>query len=315
MKAKAISVVEHAPAETTIHRIWDGREVVRFSTEVTDVCVIDTDEFGLAIFMDEQLQSTAADERIYHESLVAPAMALTDFMNKQVLILGGGEGCVAREVLSWGATHVDQIDWDAAFVRWAKDNLQEWNERAYDDGAFHFIHGEAFEVLAGRRLGKTYDVVIVDLYDPVSDTVSHFTEILGHAMDHLSPGGVMSVYCGLRHTSTLQAADDIIPELLKKDGHVVPYRVHIPSFGGEALFLLVAKGPLAASYFPLNVSKLMSHNPTFMDACNWGRATAWGADAPVSWRGAAKVLSRGFGPEDAAAVDRAALEAALVDGK
>lgn len=311
-----VSVVENSPSEGTVSRIWEGEEVSCFTTARTDVCVIDTAEFGRVLFMDDQLQSTAADERMYHESLVSPAMALGHGQNKRVLILGGGEGCVAREVLGWSeAREVVQVDWDAEFVEWAKKNMNEWNERSYSDSAFRFVHGDAREVLVRKELSGNFDVVIVDLYDPEEATIDNFIEILRHAMDYLAPGGVLSVYCGMYHTSKLQATDDIIPELLKKDGHVVPYRVHIPSFGGEALFLLVAKGALAASYFPLNPSKLTSHKPTFMDACNWGRAVAWGVDAPVSWRGGAKVLSRGFGPEDAAAVDRAALEAALVDGK
>ena len=60
--------------------------------------VIETAAFGRTLVMDDKTQSTEVDEKVYHESLVHPAM-LAHGAPKTVFIGGGGEFATAREVL------------------------------------------------------------------------------------------------------------------------------------------------------------------------------------------------------------------------
>ena len=62
------------------------------------VQVIETAAFGRTLVMDDKTQSTEVDEKVYHESLVHPAM-LAHGAPKTVFIGGGGEFATAREVL------------------------------------------------------------------------------------------------------------------------------------------------------------------------------------------------------------------------
>lgn len=63
-----------------------------------EIIVADVEDFGRSLILDGYIQSSEADEHIYHESLVHPAMVLHPNPTK-VLIIGGGEGATLREVL------------------------------------------------------------------------------------------------------------------------------------------------------------------------------------------------------------------------
>ena len=89
-------VEESAPTEQHHHAIdrvyYEGR------SDFQQVAVIGTPVFGKMLILDGDTQSSQGDEKIYHETLVQPAMAgAAD--NSDVLILGGGEGATLREVL------------------------------------------------------------------------------------------------------------------------------------------------------------------------------------------------------------------------
>ena len=72
--------------------LYDGR------TDYQSVKIVRTSSFGLCLVLDGKIQSSEADEFIYHETLVHPAM-LTHPDPKNVFIAGGGEGATLRDVL------------------------------------------------------------------------------------------------------------------------------------------------------------------------------------------------------------------------
>lgn len=68
---------------------------VSTKTKYQEVQIVDLEEFGRALILDGYVQSTEADEFLYHESLVQPAMT-THPNPARVLIIGGGEGATLR---------------------------------------------------------------------------------------------------------------------------------------------------------------------------------------------------------------------------
>ena len=89
-------VEEFSPAEQHHHAV----EELYFSgrSQYQQVAVLRSPVFGKMLVLDGDTQSSQADERIYHETLVHPALAGADD-RRDVLILGGGEGATLREVL------------------------------------------------------------------------------------------------------------------------------------------------------------------------------------------------------------------------
>ena len=68
-------------------------------TRYQEVMIVDSACFGPELVLDGKTQSSEADEFVYHEGLVQPAM-VTHPGPRTVFIAGGGEGATAREVLS-----------------------------------------------------------------------------------------------------------------------------------------------------------------------------------------------------------------------
>ena len=89
-------VESFAPTEEHHHAIEETYYAGRSAFQ--DIAVIRTPTFGKMLVLDGDTQSSQHDEKIYHESLVHPALAAVDD-RREVLILGGGEGATLREVL------------------------------------------------------------------------------------------------------------------------------------------------------------------------------------------------------------------------
>lgn len=87
------------------------------------------------LFLNGNLQYCSTDEQRYHEPMVHPVMNLSPMKNR-VLILGGGDGCVLREVLKYEqVTKVLLVDLDPEITRLAKENLilRRINQNAFKD--------------------------------------------------------------------------------------------------------------------------------------------------------------------------------------
>ncbi|MER5178841.1 polyamine aminopropyltransferase [Streptomyces sp. NPDC002896] len=138
------------------------RAVVR--TDEQEIVLTAGRNGSVDLFFDGRLQMSSLDERRYHEALVQPAM---NGPHAHVLILGGGDGLAAREVLRYsGVRRVDVVELDAGVVRLARTDpaLSALNGHVYRDPRVNVIGGGAFHRLRG--MDHTYDVVISDLPDP-----------------------------------------------------------------------------------------------------------------------------------------------------
>src|SRR5258708_24506190 len=85
-----------------------------------------------ALLIDGDLQFDSRDERLYHEALVLPALALVEGRSERpldVLICGGGDGLAAREALKAARVRrLDLVDYDAELVAFARSELAALNE-------------------------------------------------------------------------------------------------------------------------------------------------------------------------------------------
>ncbi|MFF8672529.1 polyamine aminopropyltransferase [Streptomyces sp. NPDC015242] len=151
----------------------------------------------LDLFLDGRLRVSERDERRYHEALVHPAMTGP---HTRVLILGGGDGLAAREVLRHpGVNRVDVVEVDAEVVRLARTDpgLSTLNQHAFGDPRVHVTTGDVFAWLRGAP-PAAYDVVVSDLPDPgiTASTKLYSQEFYGLARRVLAPGGRVVVHAG-----------------------------------------------------------------------------------------------------------------------
>jgi spermidine synthase len=176
-----------------------GRDVrVALQTGVQEV-VLSGGTHGrpLDLFLDGRLRVSGRDELRYHEALVHPAMTGP---HARVLVLGGGNGLAAREVLRHPSVdRVDVVELDAEVVRLARTDpaLSALNRHAFGDPRVHVTTQDAFGWLRGAP-PAAYDVVVSDLPDPgiTASTKLYSQEFYGLARRVLAPGGRLVVHAG-----------------------------------------------------------------------------------------------------------------------
>jgi spermidine synthase len=147
----------------------------------------------IRMYLDEQLQFSSLDERIYHEAFVHIPMSLTQ-THKRVLILGGGDGLALREVLKYSdVKNVDLVDLDSTVLHVARNvpELAALNNRAFFDNRVQVYAQDALEYLKTNI--KTYDIMIIDFPDPTNEVLANLytVEVFKKLYNHLSDEGMI----------------------------------------------------------------------------------------------------------------------------
>ncbi|MET9479094.1 polyamine aminopropyltransferase [Streptomyces sp. NPDC006638] len=177
--------------------VYGDRVRVAVHTEVQEVVLTGGRGEPLDLYLDGRLRVSGRDEYRYHEALVHPAMRGP---HGRVLVLGGGDGLAAREVLRYGDVRaVTVVELDPGVVRLARTDpaLSELNGHAYDDPRLRVVTADAFAWLRGRR-GEPYDVIVSDLPNPgiTASTKLYSEEFYGLARGVLADGGRLAVHAG-----------------------------------------------------------------------------------------------------------------------
>ena len=150
-----------------------GEPLADESSPYQHIRIFDSVANGRVLVLDNILQLTDQDEAAYSEMLAHPPI-LEHGEVRRVLIVGGGDGAVAEEVLKHaGVRHVDLVDIDARVVDLCKTHFAHVHKGAFDDPRLTFHAADAFKFLSDCTPG-TYDLVIADRPDPVGPAASLF---------------------------------------------------------------------------------------------------------------------------------------------
>lgn len=210
------------------------REVVRFQSRFQTVRLLESDTFGLVLLLDGKVQSTQVDEFIYHEALVHPAM-LSHPEPRSVYIAGGGEGATLREVLRYRSVReAVMVDLDEEVVRICRKNMPTWHQGAFDDPRTRLFYDDARAVL--EREDMKYDVIILDLSEPVDDGPSYmlFTEeFYALCKRRLNPGGLVVTQSGCPSFVYAKPFHSVTLSMERVFSRVSPYLAFIPSFASN----------------------------------------------------------------------------------
>ena len=186
------------------------------------------------LYINGNIQFSSSDEYRYHEALVHVPMSAANKREK-VLILGGGDGLAVREVLKYKEVQqIDLVDLDAGVTELCRSNkdIKKLNEGSLDSSKLKIYNEDAYEFLESNMGKDVYDVILVDMPDPNSETVNKlYTDLFYRLCSrNLSEEGVMAV----QSTSPYYAGDAFwcIHETVKQEmPFVYPYHVQVPSFG------------------------------------------------------------------------------------
>ncbi|MFZ5439299.1 MAG: polyamine aminopropyltransferase [Myxococcota bacterium] len=220
-------------------------EVVHAQSTPYQRIVVTRSHRGFSLFLNGNLQFSSVDEYRYHEALVHPAFQAAT-SRRRVLILGGGDGLAAREVLRYGAEleRVTLVDLDGAMTKLALEatELAELNGRSLADPKVRVINDDAMQWLTNTD--EQFDVVIVDFPDPNNFSLGklYTTRFYDLLRRHVADDGVAVI----QSTSPLFARRSYwcIDTTLRAAGFQTrPFHVWVPSFG-EWGYVLAGHGSL-----------------------------------------------------------------------
>ena len=119
-----------------------------------------------SLFINGNQQLSTFDEFLYHEPMVHPVMQL-NANKKNILILGGGDGCIVRELLKYKeVSAITLIDLDPKMIQLAQENpiFTALNNNAMNSEKLTVKYADAFNFL--EKSNTIYDIIFVDLPDP-----------------------------------------------------------------------------------------------------------------------------------------------------
>ena len=175
----------------------------REHTGLHDLAIFENRLFGRVLALDGAIQTTEADEYVYHEMLAHPAIlarkaALCSGPEDRldVLIVGGGDGGCLREALRHPEVRATQVEIDPRVVELAKIHLPALSAGAFDDPRAELVIADGARFVA--ETDRRFDVAIVDSTDPVGPGAALFTEgFYRNCKRCLKDGGVLITQNGV----------------------------------------------------------------------------------------------------------------------
>ncbi len=172
------------------------RVLYRERTALQDLIIFENAAFGRVMALDGVIQTTERDEFIYHEMLTHVPLLAHGYV-KHVLIIGGGDGGMLREVCRHQDVEtVTMVEIDASVIDFCRQYLPRHSAGAYDDPRLNLIIDDGVNFVTQTQ--RTFDVIISDCTDPIGPGASLFTsEFYTGCRRCLNPGGVFVAQNGV----------------------------------------------------------------------------------------------------------------------
>lgn len=221
---------------------------VNEQTEFQDLAMVKTEEFGNMLLLDGMVMTTEKDEFVYHEMVAHPVL-YTHPNPEHVLVVGGGDGGVIREVLKHPQVKkAVLVDIDGKVIEYSKKYLPSIAGKL-EDARVEVLVGDGFMHIHEHK--NAYDVIMVDSTEPVGPAANLFTR-----------GFYQGIYEALREDGIFVAQTDnpwfkadLIQSVNKDVKEVFPivrvYGANIPTYpSGLWTFTMGSK-----KYDPLEVDE------------------------------------------------------------
>jgi len=266
--ALATLLVRSADIETTSRQRLYADPIIAYRHTPYQEIVVTRRGSDMRLYLDGGLQFSTRDEYRYTESLVYPALGNGA---RSVLVLGGGDGLVARELLRKpGIGRIVQVELDPAVIELARSTMRDANGGSLDDPRVKVVLDDAMTWLRGPeidRVGGRFDAVIVDLPDPNTPVLGRLysTEFYALAARALAPDGLMVVQAGSPY-STPTAFWRTVSTIRAAGYAVTPYHVHVPTFGDWGFALAQRADAAPTPRVPADAPRLRFLDQRVLDA-------------------------------------------------
>ena len=195
--------------------------------------VWETPRFGKLFRLDGCFMTSERDEFYYHENLIhVPGVAHPGL--RRALILGGGDGGSADELLKYpGIERIVIAELDAKVVELSRRHLHAVHHGALDDTRVEVRIGDGMKFVHedGPAAGERYDLIVLDLTDPVAPAEALYAaDFFAACKALLAEGGALTLHIG---TPVFQPerVRELVARLRRVFATVRPYFLYIPLYG------------------------------------------------------------------------------------
>lgn len=229
-------------------------------------------QFGRILVLDGYVQASQADEFIYHEMNLQVPLLGRKRENTSVLIIGGGDGGSLREALVHDfVTEVTMVEIDQRVIDLSNEYLGFNGD--YNDPRVNLVIDNAGNLVReAKENGKTYDIILLDLTEPVGPSANLFTEaFFVDLAEIVSPTGVVvdsdSIFLTCDGGGFLQEqsgdGENLVSVMLRTKllPHIEVYRANVPMYpGGDFGFYLYSRDGVSLRH------PVMAHQGRHYDA-------------------------------------------------
>jgi spermidine synthase len=169
-------------------------QLLSVKTDYQRIDVFDTYDFGKLLAIDGTVQLTEKDEFVYHEMITLFPFYHMDKPPRKALIIGGGDGGVAGQLLQIGLESITNIEIDNQVVEVCK--------KYFSDLASSFTNPKVnLRIEDGIKFMKSseakFDLIIVDSTDPEGPAEGLFgQDFYRDVRERLNPGGIVVAQSG-----------------------------------------------------------------------------------------------------------------------
>jgi spermidine synthase len=169
--------------------LQNSKTIYEEKTEHQDLIVFENPRFGRVLALDGAIQTTTADEPIYHEMMVHVPL-LHHANPTSILIIGGGDGGILREVLRHNTVkRAVLVEIDGSVIERSKLHLPTLSKGAFSDPRAEVVVADGAEYI--KKSEEKFDVIICDSTDPVGPGQVLFTsEFYGDCKKRLKKEGI-----------------------------------------------------------------------------------------------------------------------------
>ena len=188
--------------------------------------ILELEQFGKSLFIDNELQVAEKDEHLYSSTFVNSGLKLNPEKNNAAII-GGGDGGVARECISQNFNFIDWFELDPEVVSVCEKHLSKVGKSSTSKNSVKCVWGDAFESIKKIEDNK-YDKIFVDLNDD-QYCIDLAAKNIKSLKRILKPSGTITAQVGSQDKKPKQV-EKWLNLFNKSFGNTSLDRIYIPSF-------------------------------------------------------------------------------------
>ena len=201
--------------------------------------IFDTLTYGRVLALDGVIQVTEKDEYAYSEMLVHPAMQALAKKAKKILIIGGGDGAVAEEVLKYHyVKNIDLVDIDKEVIDLSKKYFKKINNNSLINKKLKLFYEDAFNFIDKNK--NYYDLVIADRPDPIGAGKSLYKSNFYKKIKNIMSENSMAVFQSGVPFLQKKELNEVIKDIKKYFKYYGFYFTVVPSYIGGFMALVWA---------------------------------------------------------------------------